>query len=364
MSDAAALPKSKAVAAMPKPTGAKAGAKGAKAGKTKWKKPTGGKATGKAQRGKTKAVDAAANAATNAEIASLLKALSACAGTLSDALNPDHAAFSADFQGRFKSAPKKVRAAVVAADRAKVDAKNAIGANNLAALPFPSECDDHCESPPEAYADIASVLDLVATALGKTRATLLIYDPYFCAGAMKQHLSGLGFTSVRNDAVDFYHAVENGEVPSYDVLVTNPPYSADHVQRLLAFTAQSNKPFLLLVPNYVAGRFPDLAPVKPLRGRRTKPVYVCPLKRYCYWTPKSMRPRGNQQGHVSALGHRTSPFASFWCVDLEPTVSRSAIIALDGAGNTAAGTATARASIRPPPRICGSLNDLPPAVRP
>jgi hypothetical protein len=40
---------------------------------------------------------------------------------------------------------------------------------------------------------------------------------------------------------------------SYDVLVTNPPYSADHKERALGFCLASAKPWLLLLPNYVAG---------------------------------------------------------------------------------------------------------------
>jgi hypothetical protein len=43
---------------------------------------------------------------------------------------------------------------------------------SLTQLPLTSILDDHCESPPEAYADLAPFLDLVATKLGKTRATL------------------------------------------------------------------------------------------------------------------------------------------------------------------------------------------------
>ena len=40
----------------------------------------------------------------------------------------------------------------------------------------------------------------------------------------------------------------------HDVLITNPPYSADHKERVLAYCARTSKPWLLLMPNYVANK--------------------------------------------------------------------------------------------------------------
>eukprot|EP01040_Poterioochromonas_malhamensis_P016227 gene16227-18370_t len=48
--------------------------------------------------------------------------------------------------------------------------------------PYEVVPDDHCETPVEAYEDIAPLLHLIAKALGKTAETLSIYDPYFCEG--------------------------------------------------------------------------------------------------------------------------------------------------------------------------------------
>ena len=102
-------------------------------------------------------------------------------------------------------------------------------------------------------------MDALARALGRTRASLRIYDPYYCAGAVKKHLGALGFGHVHNEPVDFYAS----PVPPHDVVVprgvarrsvsprsnpesrvvfdarrglvqvTNPPYSGDHPGRLL-----------------------------------------------------------------------------------------------------------------------------------
>ena len=65
------------------------------------------------------------------------------------------------------------------------------------------------------------------------------------------HLNSLGFNNVINQPIDFYAAIKKGSVPEYDVLVTNPPYSEDHIPKLLDYVSQSDKPYLLLMPNYV-----------------------------------------------------------------------------------------------------------------
>ncbi len=38
---------------------------------------------------------------------------------------------------------------------------------------------------------------------------------------------------------DFYADVRKGRVPEYDILVTNPPYSGDHKERILKFCMDS-----------------------------------------------------------------------------------------------------------------------------
>ena len=48
--------------------------------------------------------------------------------------------------------------------------------------PFPTEYGDHFETPRSAYAHLAPALGLLAALLGKTQATIRIYDPFFCAG--------------------------------------------------------------------------------------------------------------------------------------------------------------------------------------
>lgn len=112
------------------------------------------------------------------EVDAMLRSLRTGKGTLSDRLNPSHPDFDKNLKVRWKELPKKVRAAVVQADQQGLEERRREGEQAAQAHPFPSEPTDHCESPPEAYADVATLLDMVAKKLGKTRSTLAIYDPY------------------------------------------------------------------------------------------------------------------------------------------------------------------------------------------
>ena len=114
---------------------------------------------------------------------------------------------------------KAKRKKLLAADRKAIAELR--GRGSAAALPFEAEPDDHCESSPTAYtgarldptrraglrsdlnrsvlshpargfADAAPLLRLLAARVGKTAAELSIYDPYYCAGAAKNHLARLG----------------------------------------------------------------------------------------------------------------------------------------------------------------------------
>ena len=147
--------------------------------------------------------------------------------------------------------------------------------------PYTVNEDDHCETPVEAYSDIASLLNRLAVSIGKTDEKLKIYDPYHCEGSVIARLATIGFGNVYNEKEDFYASILNNEVPEYDVLVTNPPYSSEHMKKLLRFCAESKKPWFLLLPNYVYMKDyynPSLI------GQ--KPFYVAPKKRYLYTTPK------------------------------------------------------------------------------
>ncbi len=64
--------------------------------------------------------------------------------------------------------------------------------------PFEVDSHDHFETSLEACGHAAPVLRFLATSLGKTEATLRVYDPFFCQGAVVEHWRALGFHNVHN----------------------------------------------------------------------------------------------------------------------------------------------------------------------
>ena len=178
--------------------------------------------------------------------------------------------------------------------------------------PYPVCDDDHCESPEVAYKDIAPFLKRLAKSLNKKDADLLIYDPYFCEGSVVERLRIFGFSKVYNRKEDFYSS--DTLKPDYDVLVTNPPYSGDHVEKLIEFCLVRNKPFFLLLPNYVY--------MKPYYSKLTAPLqnmfYVSPVNRYLYTTPKGRRQKKSKS--------YTSPFPTFWYCYIPSNVAAAVIV--------------------------------------
>ena len=183
-----------------------------------------------------------------------------------------------------KRAKATASAERVAAAQRKAEVKAARAAAAVAAasephptphpLAFEALEDDHCETAPEAYAHIAPLLRLLAAERGVAPSHLRIFDPYYCNGAVVRHLNELGFAQVHNENIDFYAALRADRLPPFDVVVTNPPYSSDHPQRLLEFLRTSGKPWLALMPGWVCA--------KPYYEPATKNqacFYVLPRKR-------------------------------------------------------------------------------------
>ena len=140
---------------------------------------------------------------------------------------------------------------------------------------------DHCETPLYAYQHIQPLLEMVSKQLNMESSKLRIYDPYYCDGAVIRHLASLGYDNVINENTDFYQRIQENTIPEYDVLLTNPPYSDDHIERLLHFVTQQNrKPFCLLMPNWVA-RKADYKSI--ING--TNLIYLSPIVPYSYIMP-------------------------------------------------------------------------------
>lgn len=133
-----------------------------------------------------------------------------------------------------------------------------------AAIEWPfedTEFGDHYETPKIAYSDTKPLLRNYAKSLAVGREQLRVYDPYYCRGSAAGLLTEVGFPSVIHEKRDFYADITAGTVPEHDVLLTNPPYSSDHKERLFSFLLERQRkagkkdaPFLLLLPAWSASK--------------------------------------------------------------------------------------------------------------
>ena len=176
---------------------------------------------------------------------------------------------------------------------------------NQASFPFPTDADDHCESPLEAYHDI---LPLLENLCGDNKKDFTIYDPYYCNGAVKRNLKSLGFPSVYNEKEDCYQAWSSGVgYPHFQALITNPPYSEEHIPKLLEHITSSNfgnRSWFLLLPTWVHKK-----DYYKLATANIQPFYLVPKKRYTYLPPKQFREK-----KASDVHKKSSPFVSMWYI--------------------------------------------------
>ena len=177
--------------------------------------------------------------------------------------------------------------------------QNAVGAD----FPYAVDPDDHCETPAEAFRDICGLLSQLGTP-----GNLRVYDPYFCDGAVIKHLMSIGFPKVYNKKEDCYQrwSARNDWMSQFDVLVTNPPYSGNQIEKLMQFVTSQQKfghrPWFLLMPQWVHKKsyFQELT-------KNIQPFYLVPNKRYIYLPPTDFRAAKKSDVHK-----KSSPFVSMW----------------------------------------------------
>jgi len=202
--------------------------------------------------------------------------------------------------------------------------------------PYPTDYNDHFETPVRAYDDIYPLLEYVLTNKQKCNEKAkkkeigssneaTIYDPYYCAGRagtllndlFQRHQSKrLSSTSIRiqHEKRDFYKDMKQKTVPNHDILVTNPPYSEDHKERCLEFAVnqlkEHGRPFFLLMPNYIAMKeyFRTIVLFGEGKKKRIQTFYITPSKQHQY-----------EYDHPEGTGHKVSPFASVWFIGLSYT---------------------------------------------
>lgn len=184
-------------------------------------------------------------------------------------------------------------------------------------FPFDVDADDHCESPLVAYSDILPILEEIAKLKNKKKKKLKIYDPYYCNGTVAQHLQSLGFPKVQNKKEDAYKTWDPNDLsqpyPNFDVLITNPPYSGDHPERLIRHLQDARmkgKPWALLMPNYIHKKdfYKSILSKNGSEGG-IQPFYLIPKKRYVYTPPKDFREKKDSDVHK-----KSSPFVSMWYI--------------------------------------------------
>jgi hypothetical protein len=219
------------------------------------------------------------------------------------------------------SKPTPPRASVAGPKESSVEATSTADTKNhdntRPRYSFQVDDTDHCETPLEAYLHLTDLLDQVAKSLGKSRSNLSIYDPYYCDGGVKRKLESLGFANVTNSNRDFYDDISKGHTPSYDVLVTNPPYSGVHMEKLLQFCADNApKPYMLLLPHFVYTKDYYQRVFQAGREEVLDPFFLVPTSRYAYLPPKWVSESDGSKA-LARGREKTSPFPSFWycCAD-------------------------------------------------
>ena len=207
-------------------------------------------------------------------------------------------------------------------------------------FPYPTDYNDHFETPARAYEDIFPLMEYILAGKQKhdskkmpaiaepqhkqgRTSEKVIYDPYYCAGRAATLLNGVFQRAkiststpirIQHEKRDFYRDIKQNTVPQYDILVTNPPYSGDHKERCLDFAVSQLKiygrPFFLLMPNYVAMK--EYFRKTVLEGSGSKKEIQT-----FYIAPSSTSPY--EYDHPDGTGYLVSPFASVWICGLAYT---------------------------------------------
>jgi hypothetical protein len=196
----------------------------------------------------------------------------------------------------------------------------------LGNFPYPTDYNDHFETPKCAYYDILPLMEIILARKQKNAESQnkqgctnekIIYDPYYCTGRavtllndVLQHTKISTPIRIQHEKRDFYRDIKQNTVPQYDILVTNPPYSGDHKEQCLDFAVSQLKkygrPFFLLMPNYVAMKeYFRKTVLNDNDGSGSKKEVQT-----FYIAPSSMSPY--EYDHPDGTGYQVPPFASVW----------------------------------------------------
>lgn len=112
-----------------------------------------------------------------------------------------------------------------------------------------------------------------------------------------------GFPLVHNKREDFYAVADSGHLPEHHAVVTNPPFSGDHIHRALTFCADNAEtPWAMLLPSTVLERpWWDEMAVRLQRDGAAAPVAFVAPTTHKYEFDKR-RPSGGGGGAKKAGG--------------------------------------------------------------
>lgn len=131
----------------------------------------------------------------------------------------------------------------------------------------------------KALEDILPIINAIVLYKQCSFEDIQIYDPYYCNGNIKLRLQSLGLNinSIQNDPIDCYYAQKNNLIRPFDLLLSNPPYSGDHIRRCIQYSIKINKPWILLLPSNVMHRpwFNEVI-------KNYSILYIAPLEKYIF----------------------------------------------------------------------------------
>jgi hypothetical protein len=179
---------------------------------------------------------------------------------------------------------------------------------------------------------LQSFLDVLARNLHIEPATKMsIWDPFYCDGSTKRIFNEIGFLNVVHENVNFYELIRERKILKYDILVTNPPYSDDHIDRLLDFVITNEVPrkvtSCLLLPNWVSRKSDYQSKfVKSIEDANYELLYLAPLEPYTYTMPTWVSEKDRPE-HVGGDG-QTTPYLSSWYL-IVPKLSKKHSLLVD-----------------------------------
>ena len=179
---------------------------------------------------------------------------------------------------------------------------------------FGPSADDR-ETPLRALEDIFPIITSIIEYKQCSLNEFLIYDPYYCNGNIKRRLESLGLNrnNIYNDPIDCYYAQKYNLIKSFDLLLSNPPYSSDHIRRCIQYSIKSEKPWLLLLPSNVIHRSWFNQEIKDYNV-----LYIAPYEKYVFEVNNSSNSDENEENDRNTnLKH--IPMVTMWFLGIPPS---------------------------------------------